>query len=145
MPISQEPKLSNCPRCRAVFVRLDSSVCCKCIHAEDTDFSLIRDALAENPALAPEELAYTAGVTFAGVLRMLDEEHLASESPDNGAICGQCGDPAISNAKRLCVRCLLDLDRRLGEELKLAQQNKKLPPRGVARHVHASFTAKRRI
>jgi len=121
-----------------------SRVCTKCIHAEDTDYSLIRDALLENPEMGSEALAHTAGVTIACVMRMIDTEQLASESPDNSAICGQCGADAISQAKRLCIACLLDLDRRLGEELRIAQLNKRPPVRGVARHVHEVLSAKRR-
>ncbi len=144
MTESREPRLSNCPRCRAIFVRDMSCVCPKCIHAEDTDYSLIRDALAANPELGPEALAHTAGVPLSCVMRMIDEQQLASDSPNNGAICGQCGEEAISQAKRLCIACLLDLDRRLGEELRVAQLNKRPPVRGVARHVHEVLTAKRR-
>lgn len=144
MTESTEPRLSICPRCRAIFVQDISPVCTKCIHAEDSDYALIRDALVEDPGMGQEELAQAAGVTLVCVMRMLEEKQLASERPGNDAICGQCGEPALSDAKRLCIGCLLDLDRRLGEEVRVAQRNKKPPVRGVARHVHEVLTAKRR-
>ena len=38
MTSKHEPRLSNCPRCRAIFVRGEMPVCAKCIHAEDADY-----------------------------------------------------------------------------------------------------------
>ncbi len=145
MSVQQEPKLASCPRCRAIFVRTDWSVCQKCIHAEEADFSLMRDALSENPNLAPERLAMTACVTLACVLRMLDDEQLSNDNPESAPECKQCGAPALNNGQGLCLGCVLDLDRRLGQELDTARANKKPPIRGVARHVHEMLSSKRRV
>ena len=145
MSVRQEPKLASCPRCRAIFVLTDWSVCGKCIHAEETDFSLMRDVLSQSPNLTPERLAMAANVTLACVLRMLDEEQLSNASPEGSPECKQCGAPALNNGQGLCIGCLLDLDRRLGQELNTARANRKPPIRGVARHVHDMLTSKRRV
>ena len=145
MSVQQEPKLASCPRCRAIFVRTDWPVCRKCIHAEEADFSLMRDALSEHPNLTPERLATAANVTLACVLRMLDEEQLSNDTPEDSPECKQCRAPALNNGQGLCIACLLDLDRRLGEELETARANKKPPIRGVAHHVHEELASKRRV
>ena len=144
MSVVREPKLASCPRCRAIFVRTDWPVCQKCVYAEEADFSLMRDALSENPHLTPDKLSKTAKVTLACVLRMLDDKQLSNENPGGPPECAQCQAPALNNGQGLCLGCLLDLDRRLGEELKRARANKKPPLRGVARHVHEILSSKRR-
>ena len=145
MSVQHEPDLANCPRCRAIFVPGEWQVCQKCIHAEEADFSLIRDALSENPDLDPKKLAQSVSVTLRCVLRMLDDEQLSNENPDRSPECKQCGAPAVKNGQGLCISCLLDLDRRLGQELNAARLNKKPPIRGVARHVHEMLCSKRRV
>ena len=144
MPVQKEPGLANCPRCRALFVRTEWYVCPKCIHAEEADFRLIRDALSNDSNLPPDELAIHSSVTLACVLRMLDEEELSNQNPDSQVQCSQCSAQAVNNGRGLCIRCLLDFDRRLGEELIIARSNQKPPLRGVAHHVHEQMTAKRR-
>ncbi len=144
MSVQKEPSLANCPRCRAIFVRTEWNVCQKCIHAEEGDFSLIRDAASKNPDLTPVELASSASVTLACVLRMLDEKELSNQNPDSHVQCSQCSAQAVNNGHGLCISCLLDLDRRLGEELKIARSNQKPPVRGTAHHVHDQLSAKRR-
>ncbi len=144
MSVQKEPHLANCPRCRAIFVRTEWGVCQKCVHAEEGDFSLIRDVLSECPNLTPEELAGRASVTLACVLRMLDEEELTNQNPDSHVQCTQCSAQAINNGHGLCIGCFLDLYRRIGEELAVARSNQKPPVRGVAYHVHDLLHAKRR-
>ena len=144
MFVEQEPSLANCPRCRAIYVRTEWHVCHKCIHAEEADFSLIRDALSRNSNLTPDELAFSSSVTLASVLRMLDEEELSNQNPDSQVQCSQCKAQALNNGRGLCIGCLLDLDRRLGEELNIARANRKPRLRGVAYHVHELLSAKRR-
>ena len=143
MSVDLEPKLASCPRCRAIFVSMDWAVCQKCVHAEEADFSLMRDVLSRNPNLTPERLARNANVTLACVLRMLDEKQLSNDKPGGTSICNQCKAPALDNGQGLCIGCLLDLDRRLGEELNTARANKRPPIRGVAHHVHEMLSAKR--
>ncbi len=144
MSVQQEPSLANCPRCKAIFVRFEWHVCQKCIHTEEADFSLIRDVLSKKPDLTPDELAISSSVTLACVLRMLDEEELTNQNPDSEVQCIRCSAQALNNGHGLCISCLLDLDRRLREELNVARSNQKPPPRGVAYHVHQLLTAKRR-
>lgn len=143
MSVLKEPTLANCPRCRAIFVRTEWGVCQKCVHAEEGDFSLIRDVLSECPNLTPEVLAFRVSVTLACVLRMLDEEELTNQNPDRHVQCSQCRAQALNNGHGLCIGCLLDLDRRIGEELVVARSNQRPPLRGVAYHVHALLQAKR--
>lgn len=144
MSVQQEPSLANCPRCKAIFVCFEWHVCQKCIHAEEADFSLIRDVLSKKPDLTPDELALSSSVTLACVLRMLDEAELTNQNSDSEAQCVRCSAQALNNGHGLCISCLLDLDQRLREELIVARSNQKPPLRGVAHHVHEEMSAKRR-
>jgi len=105
--------LAKCARCGGPYDKIRSLVCPSCQPKEDTDYEKIRDTLSKHPNLKAHELAEAAGVERACVLRMMDEGYLASESLLDPTKCGRCGAPAISRAKRLCQRCLIELNQDL--------------------------------
>ena len=142
MGAKQESKLAKCGRCKTLFVRAHSHVCERCVGAEDSDFIRIRDVVAERPYLGPEELAEKASVPVACVLRMMDQDLLAAQGDE--ALCGRCGAPAINVTQRLCTGCLYDLDRELSVELNAIRMKLPQSLRGVAHHVHAMLSSKRR-
>jgi ribosomal protein L37E len=104
-------RIAKCARCDKLFNKVVSEVCTNCQPEEDIDFSRIQDVLSRESHLNAEEVAAEAGVGLDCVLRMLREGRIDNISQENHATCGRCGAPAISTAKRLCQRCLVNLDR----------------------------------
>lgn len=110
-------KLAKCARCNKLFTKGLSEVCAECQPREDQDFSRIRDVLASTGDLTAQEVAEQAGVSMECVTRMLREGRLDNVEEEVNATCGRCGAPAISNAKRLCRKCLADLDRECAQAM----------------------------
>ena len=125
--------LHKCARCAKLFNRIHSVICPKCQPAEDQDFSKIHNAIRRNAGLKAAEIAEVAGVAVDCVLRMLGEGRLRIEVNDERPFCGRCGEPAISMAKRLCERCLAELDRECAAAMRDLQ--KEIPYGARARRV----------
>lgn len=110
-------KLAKCARCSKLFNKIVSEVCNNCQPEEDIDFSRIQDVLSRENHLNAEEVAEIAGVSMECVLRMLREGRIDNVSHESAASCGRCGAPAISVSKRLCQRCLVNLDRECAQAI----------------------------
>ncbi len=110
-------RIAKCARCDKLFNKVVSEVCTNCQSEEDVDFSRIQDVLSRESHLNAEEVAAEAGVGLDCVLRMLREGRIDNISQENHATCGRCGAPAISTAKRLCQRCLVNLDRECAQAI----------------------------
>ena len=146
---------AKCVRCGKAFNKVRSPVCPACTPEEDADFTKIRDALSNNPHLSVKELAEAAGVTLACVLRMIDDGQLVEEEVVNEIKCGRCGKPAMTAAKRLCLECLMELERdvaaNVGEirEKLEAKKDVLIQRRSTARarayEVHQAIVDKRRV
>lgn len=123
--------LDKCARCEKLYNRIQSAVCPKCQAAEDADFAKIHNVIARTPGLKATEIAEAAGVGVECVLRMLGEGRLRFEVTNEKPTCGRCGAPAISMAKRLCERCLVELDQECAAAIRDLQKDL---PRGVQGH-----------
>lgn len=110
-------RLAKCARCDKLFNKVVSEVCNNCQPEEDRDFNRIQDVLCREAHLNAEEVATEAGVGLDCVLRMLREGRIDNVSHESNANCGRCGAPAISTAKRLCQRCLVNLDRECAQAI----------------------------
>jgi len=115
--------LQKCARCQKLFFKVDTPICEGCAPEEENDYSRIRDALAANPNIDAQHLAEKAEVSLDCVLRMLREGRIESAEAVSNAVCGRCGAPAISATKRLCEKCLYELDRECAEAVREMQQN----------------------
>jgi len=120
--------LEKCARCGKLYGRIHSLICPKCQPAEDIDFSKIHNVIRRNEGLKATEIAEAAGVELDCVMRMLGEGRLRFEVTNEKPTCGRCGEPAISMAKRLCERCLAELDRECAAAMRELQKDM---PHGV--------------
>lgn len=110
--------LAKCVRCKKIFSKISSAVCPNCQPEEDADFGKIHNAIVKFPGAKAEEIASIAGVGVECVMRMLSEGRLRYSDVSDEATCGRCGAPAISMAKRLCERCLVEMDRECAEAMR---------------------------
>lgn len=137
--------LASCVRCNKMFNKIHAPVCPACMPDEDADQEKIRAVLAEHNDLKPEAVAESAGVDLAVVNRMVHDGLVAQISGLEKAVCGKCGAPAISMAKKLCEACLDKLNTEVGmaqAKIKLAQ--KKAPEIGGYINVRKAFEDKRK-
>ena len=146
---------AKCARCSGIHDRIRSPVCLECQPDEDADYEKIRDAVSENPHLNAQQVAEATGVTVDCVLRMLDDGQITTDDLTIPIKCGRCGAPAISRTKRLCQRCLQELNQevaaaveRLRKELRADREG--LHPRWEIRpsstyKVHEALARKRRF
>lgn len=140
----EEPELANCARCRRLYVRISSHVCEKCFDMEESDFARIKEVIEQHPDLSAEELAERANVTVACVFRMLDEGLIAKSDDGDDLTCGRCGALAMGPRQRLCMSCLMDLDRELSLELNQVRlRRKENEMKGTAQNVRDALEAKR--
>lgn len=116
--------LAKCVRCDKLFDKTDAPVCSACVPAEEADFELVRAYLAAHPETGAEAVGAATGVSVLCVLRMVDAGRIVNATTAAAVKCGRCGKPAISAAKKLCTRCLEDLNREL-----LNQRNQLKPER----------------
>lgn len=137
-------KLAKCARCKALYVRVRSKVCDRCQEDEEADYRRVREVLERIDHLNAEELAEEAEVSVACVLRLLDDGLLVHDSLNTPVACGRCGAQAISRTKRLCHRCLLELDAKFSEELRTTRQSVVPKKRSTANQVHQTLSLKRR-
>jgi hypothetical protein len=111
---------------------------------EESDFARIKDIIEQDPNLSAEELAERANVTVACVFRMLDEGLIANSHDDDDFTCGRCGSPAIGPRQRLCMSCLMELDRELSLELNQVRlRNKANEMKGTAQNIRDAMEEKR--
>ena len=104
-------KLAKCARCDKLFNKIVSDVCTNCQPEEDADFNRIHDIISRTRGLNAQQVSEEAKVSVECVYRMLREGRIDNVEGEDSAKCGRCGAPAISISKRLCQRCLLNLDR----------------------------------
>jgi hypothetical protein len=119
-------------------------VCPDCEPDEERDFNAVREVLQQSHDLNVEQVAEAAGVSTACVLRLVDEGRISSAVPGAVIPCGRCGAPAISASKKLCERCLMNLDRDFASALKTLNSHRKLRPQSSLNKTHDSFAGKRR-
>ncbi len=108
--------LVKCPRCGTLYKKGRLAVCMECAIFEEEDYSRVRDVLAEIDVATPVKAAEMAGVDVDVVLRMSDVGMISFERTNEKVVCGRCGRPAISKTKRLCEKCMMQLDVALGAE-----------------------------
>lgn len=120
--------LEKCARCGKLFGRIHSVICPKCQPAEDVDFGKIHNVIRRSSGLKAAEIAALAEVELDCVMRMLGEGRLRFEVTNEKPTCGRCGAPAISMAKRLCERCLVELDQECAAAMRDLQKDM---PHGV--------------
>ena len=118
--------LATCPRCNIMFDKGKFPVCGECEEAERKDYEKISDTLLRLPNLPAKALAETAEVDLDCVMRLVESGRIEVVTKDSGVKCGRCGAPAISKAKKLCMKCLLELDAQLAQQqAKLKIPNKR--------------------
>jgi excisionase family DNA binding protein len=136
--------LAKCARCGRVFSKVRSAVCVQCQDDEERDYNRIRDVLQTAPDLTPDEAAEAAGVSLRCVLRLLKEGRISSTAPGAAIPCGRCGAPAISLSKKLCERCLIDLDREFAKAVRALVTQRKLGPITTVNRTREALERKRR-
>jgi len=114
--------IAKCARCDKPFQKIRSPVCLACQPDEDRDFDKIRDVVGSTPNLKAAQAAELAGVTTACVLRMIDEGQIVTDTLLDTPKCGRCGAPAVGRAKRLCEKCLVELDRNVAANIRRMRQ-----------------------
>ncbi|MBI2425011.1 MAG: hypothetical protein HYV27_19455 [Candidatus Hydrogenedentes bacterium] len=102
--------LASCPRCKKMFNKGASKVCQACSGDEESDIEKITRIMDAHIDLDADEIAEKAEVDLAVVLRLIDDGRLAAVRLDANVMCGRCGAPAISMSKKLCQKCLDDLN-----------------------------------
>lgn len=108
--------LAKCPRCSAFFDKKGKPVCIKCVPDEDADYETVRVYIASHPDETADQVAEGTGVDRHCVLRMLDQGIIQNSALITNIQCGRCGAPAISLTKRLCEKCLANLNAKLAKE-----------------------------
>jgi hypothetical protein len=136
-------RLNQCPRCRGLFVKGESPVCRGCEEAEIADYCLIREALAQDGDAAINEVAETAGVDVAVVLRMLEKGLISNDGDGHKIPCERCGQPSVSRIKQLCPRCLIDYDQNLSGAINEALNLRSVFRGATVNEVHKHVLQKR--
>jgi excisionase family DNA binding protein len=121
--------LAKCPRCNKLFDKTVSPVCAACEQDEEADYDKIRAYVEESPGMTVSQVAEATGVAPDCILRMIDQGRIRQIALGEEYTCGRCGAPAISATKRLCERCLAELNAEFAE----AQAKIKLPPKQETR------------
>jgi hypothetical protein len=109
--------LAKCARCDSLFNKIVSEVCEHCQPDEDADYNRIHDVISRTPGLTAQQLADETTLGIDCVLRMMREGRIDNVESADSAKCGRCGAAAISATKRLCERCLVDLDRECAQAM----------------------------
>ena len=118
--------IASCPRCNETFSKDgESMVCDNCEAAEESDYETVRLYVADHPDCTPSDVVEATGLERELVLRVVDSGRVAQVESAGTIVCGKCGAPAISLAKRLCEACLAELDSQLAR----TKSQIKLPPK----------------
>lgn len=135
--------LATCERCEQLFDKIRSTVCPRCEPKEEADFEKVRDWLSKNTDQSAEEVAEGTGVSRECVLRLIEQGRITSVHVGD-VWCGRCGAPAISATKRLCQRCLGELNQEFAkEQAKLKAAPKKDAEGGRISSMRAEMEKKR--
>lgn len=138
-------QLDTCKRCGKLYTRVHTPICSLCIGEEEADYDRIRNTLAREPGLTVEKVAEKAEVDHGCVVRMLDAGRLENTAVRDYVPCGRCGAPAISKSKRLCEKCLIELDQECAQTMRELREKK--PGESVHRDlsVHETVELKRGV
>lgn len=121
--------LASCRRCKKLYQKVRADFCPACETAEENDFETVRQYLTENPDRNASEVSDNTGVPVETVLRFIAAGRLEAQGITSKARCGRCGAPAISLTKRLCERCLDQLNKEIAQQ----QSRIKLPEKKEAK------------
>lgn len=136
--------LAKCPRCDKLFDKSTTMVCPDCVGAEEADHSVVRDVLSDDPNLNADQLAEKTGVGIDVVLRMIDSGSVSVADRSTSVLCGRCGAPAISASKKLCEKCLRELDREMSKSRQSIKLGEKRDIQIGQASVHETIRSKRR-
>lgn len=117
--------LTKCERCEKLFDKVKGSVCPACLPQEEADYEIIRECLAGNPDLNAEAMSELTGVAVSCVLRMVDAGQISHAVYSSEVKCGRCGQPAISQTKKLCHGCLEEMNQRIAKQRKSIELDRK--------------------
>lgn len=138
-----EIKLAKCARCDKLFSKIVSDVCTICQPDEDADFNRIHEIITRTHGMNAHQVAEEAKVSVECVYRMLREGRIDNVESDDTAKCGRCGAPAISVSKRLCQRCLMNLDRECAQAMLEMRQRIRAKEQSDMHDVLAAVSEKR--
>ncbi len=109
--------LAGCPRCDTMFDKRKGQVVCEgCKEAEAADIERIAEYVSKNPDTSPHLVATALEIDAQVVLRAVDQGRIAQVNLGDQVHCGRCGAPAISHSKKLCEKCLAELDAQIARE-----------------------------
>jgi len=120
--------LDKCARCNKLFDRTAGNICPQCLPEEEADYEKVRKLLEENPNLSAENLVELTDIELSVIMRLLENGRIAT-APSENVKCGRCGAPAISMSKKLCERCLNELNTQIARQ----QANITLPKKKEVR------------
>ncbi|MBN2308121.1 MAG: hypothetical protein JXR94_04075 [Candidatus Hydrogenedentes bacterium] len=136
--------LATCPRCNKMFDKTGPLVCPRCQDAEEEDYEKIRQSLAEHPNQSAEDLAEAAQVDIECVLRLLEAGRIETTAANRQVRCGRCGAPAISVSKKLCEKCLQELNAQIAMQTsKIRLPKRRSVDVGTAFNIPDSLDSKR--
>lgn len=133
--------IAQCPRCGKVYSRVRTGVCFSCLPAEDEDYNKVHEAMIELHEASVEEISEVSGVGREVVMRMLEQD-LISNVSSKAFECGRCGGRAISASKKLCQKCLSELDQQVVAARRAL--SKSIEGKGPSDTVRATIDSKRR-
>jgi len=136
-------KLAKCARCERLFTKVVSDVCTFCQPAEDADYNRIHEVISRTHGLNAIQVAEEAEVSVECVYRMLREGRIDNVESEEKSKCGRCGAPAISVTKRLCQKCLMNLDRECAQAMMEMRQRIRAKNESDMNDVMAAVAEKR--
>ena len=134
--------LAKCPRCDKLFDKSGNAVCASCAPAEEADYEKVRECLHDHPEMSAEAISELTGVEMKCVLRMVDQGIVASSASVAMTKCGRCGAPAISASKKLCTKCLDELNREMSQQRKSLQSSPRKPQPGESLSVRRALESR---
>lgn len=109
-------ELANCSRCDQLFVKNVCDICQNCSQEEEAAFKVVYHFLCEqkNREATMNQIIEATGVEKAFIIRFMKKGRLrASQFPNLGYACEQCGTKIVSN--RICNRCAGQLKQTLNK------------------------------
>ena len=102
--------MSNCKKCKKMFLQVNDPICTDCKKAEEAIFDLVKEYLRDHPRSTVGEVSEATGVSAKKIFGYLREGRI--EIAEGGGLnCMQCGVPIKTG--QLCQQCFTKASKQI--------------------------------
>ena len=117
--------ISNCAKCKKVFVKISSPICEDCAKEEEGLFKKVEEYLRDHPDSTVLKISEETGVSTKKIYSYLREGRLEVSEKSGGIGCRMCSEPISSG--NYCDNCKKKINQELDDMIVKERENSVVP------------------